>query len=93
MNEQPIIRIEGQKLYLGDLTKEGVDIAHYVTSLRKEMNELTFQRMKAWRLITNVDEQYDKVEVLCDELTEKLKECVSQEYRAERADVTSIPVH
>ena len=94
MNKQPIIKIEGQKLYLEDLTKEGVDIAHYVNSLRKEMDELAFQRMKAWRLIGNVDKQYDKVDILHDELIEKLKACVSQEHRTDRAaDVATIPVH
>ena len=93
MNEKLIIKIEGRELYLGDLTNEGVDIAHYVNSLRKEMDELAFQRMRAWRLIGNVDEQYDKVDILHDELIEKLETCVSQEHRADRADVTTIPVH
>ena len=93
MNEKLIIKIDGRELYLGDLTNEGVDIAHYVNSLRKEMDELAFHRMKAWRLIGNVDEQYDKVDILHDELIEKLKACVNQEHRTDRADVATIPFH
>ena len=93
MNEKPIIKIEGRELYLGDLTNEGVDIAHYVNSLRNEMDELAFQRMEAWRLIGNVDEQYDKVDILHDELIEKLRACVSQEHRADKADATTIAIH
>ena len=93
MNKELIIKIEDQNLYLEDLTKEGVDIAHYVNSLRNEMDELAFQRMKAWRLIGNVDKQYDKVDILHDELIEKLKACVTQQHRTDRADVATIPVH
>ena len=93
MKEKLIIKVEGRELYLGDLTNEGVDIAHYVNSLRNEMDELAFQRMKAWRLIGNVDKQYDKVDILHDELIEKLKACVTQQHRTDRADVATIPVH